>query len=48
MTGGTGIGNASSTTFTLGVGTYNITEWTVSAISDGSLSVVQAKLEQVL
>lgn len=45
---GVGEGNASSTTFTLGVGTYNITNWNVSAISDGSLTVVQARLEQVI
>jgi hypothetical protein len=47
-TGGTGEGYASYTTFTLGVGVYNVTNWTVSAISDGSLTVAQAKLEQVV
>jgi hypothetical protein len=47
ITGGIGESNASSTTFTLGVGTYVITNWTVSAISDGSQTVTQAKLEQV-
>jgi hypothetical protein len=31
----------------LGVGTYTITNWTVSATSDGSQTVTQAKLEQV-
>ena len=44
---GTGEGNASFTTFTLPVGVYNVTDWTVSAISDGSQTIVQAKLEQV-
>lgn len=48
MTGGVGEGNASQTTFTLPIGTYTITNWTVSAISDGSLTVAQAKLEQVI
>jgi hypothetical protein len=45
---GVGEGNASSSTFTLGVGTYNITNWNVSAISDGTLTIAQAKLEQVI
>jgi hypothetical protein len=44
---GTGEGNASYTTFILPVGVYNVTDWTVSAISDGSQTIVQAKLEQV-
>lgn len=44
---GTGDGNASFTTFTLPIGVYTVTNWTVSAISDGSLTVAQAKLEQV-
>lgn len=48
MTGGVGESNASSTTFTLGIGVYNITNWTVSAITEGSgQTVAQAKLEQV-
>jgi len=45
---GVGEGNASSTTFTLGIGTYSITNWNVSAISDGTLTIAQAKLEQVI
>ena len=45
---GVGIGNASYTTFPLGVGTYTITNWTVSAISDGTQTIAQAKLEQVI
>ena len=45
---GTGEGNASFITFTLGVGVYTITNWTVSAISDGTQTIVQAKLEQVI
>jgi hypothetical protein len=44
---GLGEGNASYTTFPLGVGTYTITNWTVSAISDGTQTIAQAKLEQV-
>jgi hypothetical protein len=44
---GTGEGNASFATFTLPVGVYTVTDWTVSAISDGTQTVVQAKLEQV-
>jgi hypothetical protein len=44
---GTGEGNASFTTFTLPVGVHTVTNWDVSAISDGSLTVAQAKLEQV-
>jgi hypothetical protein len=46
---GTGEGNASYTTFSLGVGIYTITNWTVSAITQGSgQTIVQAKLEQVI
>ena len=48
VTGGIGEGNASQTTITLPIGTYTITNWTVSAISDGSLTVAQAKIEQVI
>jgi hypothetical protein len=44
---GTGEGNASFTTFTLPIGVYTVTDWTVSAISDGGQTIVQAKLEQV-
>jgi hypothetical protein len=47
MTGGTGEGNSSFVDFNLPIGTYNITSWTVSAISDGTLTVAQAKLEQI-
>lgn len=45
---GVGIGNASSTTFTLGIGVYNVTNWTINAISDGTQTVAIAKLEQVI
>jgi hypothetical protein len=49
VTGGVGESFASSTTFTLGIGTYNIINWTVSAISDGpGQTISQAKLEQVI
>jgi hypothetical protein len=44
---GTGQGNASFVTFPLPIGVYTVTDWTVSAISDGTQSVVFAKLEQV-
>lgn len=47
MTGGTGEGNASFIDISLPIGTYNVTNWTVDAISDGTLTVAQAKLEQV-
>lgn len=43
---GTGEGNASYATFNLGIGVYTITNWTVTAVSDGSMTVAQAKLEQ--
>lgn len=44
---GTGVGNASYTTFTLPIGVYNVTNWNVSAISNGTQTVAMAKLEQV-
>lgn len=47
MTGGTGEGNSSFLDINLPIGVYNITSWTVSAISDGSMTVAQAKLEQI-
>jgi hypothetical protein len=47
MTGGVGEGNASFIDFNLPIGTYNITSWTVSAIGDGSMTVAQAKIEQI-
>jgi hypothetical protein len=45
---GTGIGNASYTTFPLGVGIYSITNWTVTADYNSGNTVAFAKLEQVI
>ena len=42
-----GSGGSEIVEFTLGVGTYNIINWVVRAISDGTFTVAQATLSQV-
>lgn len=42
-----GSGGSEIVEFTLGVGTYNIIDWVVRAISDGTFTVAQATLSQV-
>jgi hypothetical protein len=44
---GTGEGNATFVDINLPIGVYNITSWTVDAITDGSQTVAQAKIEQI-
>lgn len=45
---GTGEGNASSITFTLPIGVYTVTNWTVTADYNSENTVASAKLEQVI
>lgn len=42
-----GSGGSEIVEFTLGVGTYNIVDWVVRAVSDGTFTVAQATLSQV-
>jgi hypothetical protein len=44
---GTGEGNATFVDINLPIGVYNITSWSVDAITDGSQTVAQAKIQQI-
>ena len=44
---GTGEGCSAFTDFNLPIGVYNVTDFSVTAISDGSMTVATAKIEQI-